>query len=100
MENGLFSAVFAHVMGSDMMGNGNIQSLTHDGSGNVIGFTMNSGGSPKQCVLDSSTTIMKKGLTMSPNSLRTGMHIKIGGVTRSDGSIQAQTIQIMGGGMM
>jgi hypothetical protein len=100
VENGLFSAVFAHIMGSDMMGNGNIQSLTRDGSGNVIGFTMNSNGTSKQCVLDSSTTITKKGLTMSPNSLRTGMHIKVGGVTRSDGSIQAKTIQIMGGGMM
>jgi hypothetical protein len=51
-------------------------------------------------VLDSSTTITKKGLIMSPNSLRTGMHLKISGVTRSDGSIQAQAIQIMGGGMM
>ncbi len=100
VEDGAFSAAFAHIMGADMMGNGNIQSLTHDTSGNVTGFAMSSSGSTKQVVMDSSTTITKKGQMMGSGSLKSGMHVKVGGVTRQDGSIQASTIQIMGGGMM
>ena len=73
-----------------MMGSGNIQSLSHDMSGNVIGFNMSNGGTTKQCVMDSSTQITRKGQTMSSNSLKTGMHIKIGGVTRGDGSVQCR----------
>ena len=99
-ENGVFSAVFAHIMGADMMGNGNIQSITHDGSGNVTGFAMSSSGATKQCVIDSSTQITKKGQMMGSGALKSGMHVKVGGVTRQDGSIQATTVQIMGGGMM
>ena len=100
VENGLFSAAFAHIMGADMMGNGNIQSISHDGSGNVTGFTMSSGGSTKQCIIDSSTQITKKGQMMGSGALKSGMHVKVGGVTRQDGSVQATTVQIMGGGMM
>ena len=100
VENGLFSAAFAHIMGADMMGNGNIQSISHDGSGNVTGFAMSSSGATKQCIIDSSTQITKKGQMMSASALKTNMHVKVGGVTRQDGSIQATTVQIMGGGMM
>ena len=100
VQNGAFSAAFAHIMGSDMMGNGNLQSLSHDMSGNVTGFTMSVSGGTKQCVIDSNTQITKKGQVMGASALKTGMHVKVGGVTRQDGSIQCSSVQIMGGGMM
>lgn len=94
VRNGVFAAAFAHVMGTDMAGKGTLQSLSHDGSGNVTGFSMSSNGATTQCVLEASTQITKGGQMMGANSLKTGMHVKITGVTRQDGSVQVQTMKV------
>ncbi len=96
VENGLFSSAFVHIMGSDMMGGGNIQSVTHDMSNNVTGFTMSTSGGTKQCLIDSSTQITRKGQMMGSSALKTGMHVKVTGVTRGDGSVQCSAVQIIG----
>ncbi len=102
VSNGLYAAVFAHVMANGMMGNGSIQGLMHDSSGNVSGFTMGKGGSNTNVVMNGATQITRKGQMMSANSLSTGMKVKVQGLTRTDGSMLAQSITVKGkgGGMM
>jgi hypothetical protein len=68
--------------------------------GTVTGSSLFTGGSTKQHVIDANTQIMKKGQMRGASALKTGMHVKVGGVTRSDSSIQCSSVQNMGGGMM
>jgi hypothetical protein len=102
VSNGLYAAVFVHVMANGMMGEGSIQSLMRDSSGNVSGFTMNRSGTSTNVVINGATQITRKGQMMSSNSLSTGMRVKVQGLARADGSLLAQSVTVKGkgGGMM
>ncbi len=102
VDNGVYAAVFAHVMASSMAGVGHIESLTQDGSGSVTGFTMIKRGTETQVAIDASTQIASRsGQTMTSGDLAVGMRVDVQGLTRQDGSVLAQTIEVRGGhGMM
>ncbi len=97
VDNGVYAAVFGHVMASSMTGVGHIESLTQDGSGSVTGFTMIKRGNETQVVMDASTQITThKGQTLTPGDLAPGMRVDVQGLTRQDGSVLAQTIVLKG----
>jgi hypothetical protein len=99
VENGLYAAVFAHVMASSMQWTGTIHSMTYDKSNNVIGFVMNRSGSGT-VVMDAHTRISMHGQGMGGGgSLRIGMQVAVSGLSRHDGSMLAQAVQVQAGHM-